>query len=130
MIDHIGFSASDYGRSRAFYDKALAALGMEVVMEVTKEESGSYEGVGYGRAGKPFFWVSPVPGASASGHLHVAFAAADRRAVDAFYDAAMAAGGRDNGAPGIRPHYHPNYYGAFVLDPDGNNIEAVCHRPE
>jgi len=129
MIDHIGFSATDYARSRAFYDKALAPLGIEVVMQVTKEESGGYEGVGYGRAGKPFFWVSGAMGEPA-GQLHVAFAAPDRKTVDAFYAAAIAAGGEDHGAPGLRPHYHPSYYGAFVLDPDGNNVEAVCHKPE
>ena len=133
MIDHIGFDCTDYRRSRAFYEQALAPLGLAVVMEVTKEQSGGYEGCGFGQDGKPEFWIGsnagpgsqPVPRS-----LHVAFRASDRRMVDAFHAAALAAGGRDNGAPGLRPHYHPNYYAAFVFDPDGHNIEAVCHRPE
>ena len=129
MLDHIGLRVADYAHARRFYAAALRPLGIGVVMEVTQAESGgSYEGVGFGRGGKPFFWLSAGPG-GASGPLHVAFAAADRASVDAFYTAALAAGGRGNGAPGLRAHYHPNYYGAFVFDPDGNNIEAVCHLP-
>jgi len=127
MLDHIGFGTSDYARSRAFYEKALAPLGISVMMEVTVEMSGSYAGVGFGRDHKPFFWIGNNP--PLTGQLHVAFAAADRAAVDAFYRAALAAGGADNGPPGIRAHYHPSYYGAFVIDPDGHNIEAVCHTP-
>jgi catechol 2,3-dioxygenase-like lactoylglutathione lyase family enzyme len=96
-------------------------------MEVTKEETGGYEGAGLGKNGKPSFWIdgrgATVP------TTHVAFVADDRAAVDAFHAAAIAAGGRDNGKPGLRPHYHPNYYAAFVFDPDGHNIEAVCHKP-
>jgi catechol 2,3-dioxygenase-like lactoylglutathione lyase family enzyme len=115
MLDHIGFSVADYARSRAFYDAALAPLGVARQMEVTKAETGGYEGAGYGSAGKP--------------QLHVAFTAASRAEVDAFYTAAMAAGATDNGPPGLRAHYHPTYYAAFVLDPDGHNIEAVCHAP-
>jgi catechol 2,3-dioxygenase-like lactoylglutathione lyase family enzyme len=128
MLDHLGLMVSDFHRSRAFYERALAPLGIAVLMEVSKEESGSYEGAGFGRDGKPAFWIGGG-GASRSGPMHVAFTAEDRAAVDAFHKAALAAGGQDNGAPGLRPHYHPDYYGAFVLDPDGNNVEAVCHRP-
>jgi catechol 2,3-dioxygenase-like lactoylglutathione lyase family enzyme len=121
MLDHIGFS-------RAFYEAALKPLGLGIVMSVTKEETGGYEGAGFGADGKPFFWIGT--GDKPKGGVHVAFTAATRAAVDAFYEAAIAAGGKDNGSPGLRPHYHPNYYGAFVFDPDGANIEAVCHRPE
>jgi catechol 2,3-dioxygenase-like lactoylglutathione lyase family enzyme len=127
MIDHVGFAVSDFAKSRAFYLAALAPLGIAPVMDVTREESGDYDGTGFGSDGKPILWIGS--GANASGHVHVAFAAKSRDAVDRFYAAALATGGRDNGAPGIREHYHPNYYGAFVLDPDGNNVEAVCHAP-
>lgn len=128
MLDHIGFAVTDYARSKAFYAAALAPLGYGVVMEITKAETGgAYEGAGLGADGKPDFWIGA--GDVLKGRLHVAFAAKDRATVDAFYAAAIAAGGVDNGPPGLRPHYHPNYYGAFVLDPDGHNIEAVCHRP-
>jgi catechol 2,3-dioxygenase-like lactoylglutathione lyase family enzyme len=128
MIDHVGFPVSDYARSKFFYEKALAPLGYALVMEVTaaQTESGS-PAAGFGIGGKPDFWIGGEGGLSKP--LHVAIAANDRSAVDAFYRAALAAGGRDNGAPGLRPQYHPNYYGAFVLDPDGHNIEAVCHVP-
>jgi catechol 2,3-dioxygenase-like lactoylglutathione lyase family enzyme len=125
MLDHIGFGVSDFARSKAFYERALAPLGYRIVMEVTPEESGGYSGVGFGDGMKPSFWIGT--GAPPQ-RLHVAFAAKSRADVDAFYEAALAAGGTDNGAPGLRPHYHPNYYGAFVLDPDGHNVEAVCHR--
>jgi catechol 2,3-dioxygenase-like lactoylglutathione lyase family enzyme len=128
MIDHLGFSVSDFARSRAFYVQALAPLGYAPVMDVTKEQSGGYEGTGFGPPGRPQFWIGT--GDARSGSTHVAFAAASRADVDAFHRAALAAGGRDNGAPGLRPHYHSNYYGAFVFDPDGHNIEAVCHAPE
>jgi catechol 2,3-dioxygenase-like lactoylglutathione lyase family enzyme len=128
MFDHIGFPVSDLARSRAFYELALAPLGMAVQMEVSSEQSGSYEGVGFGPPNRPVFWIGA--GDALRGRLHVAFTAPDRRTVDAFHRAALAAGGSDNGAPGMRPHYHPDYYGAFVLDPDGHNIEAVCHAPE
>ena len=133
MIDHMGFDCSDYRRSRAFYERALAPLGISVVMELTKEESGGYEGCGFGQNGKPEFWIGSNTGPGAQPvprSLHVAFRADDRRTVEAFHQAALEAGGRDNGGPGLRPHYHPTYYGAFVLDPDGHNVEAVCHRPE
>jgi catechol 2,3-dioxygenase-like lactoylglutathione lyase family enzyme len=127
VIDHMGLSVSDFARALRFYEQALAPLGIAVVMRVAREETGSYEGAGFGRDGKPSFWVGHTGAAGTP--IHVAFVADDRAAVDAFHRAALAAGGRDNGAPGVRAHYHPNYYGAFVLDPDGNNVEAVCHRP-
>jgi catechol 2,3-dioxygenase-like lactoylglutathione lyase family enzyme len=128
MLDHIGFGVSDITRSKAFYTNALAPLGYGIVMEVTPQQSGGYTGVGFGANRKPSFWIGS--GEHLQGRLHVAFVANDRAAVDAFYQAAIAAGGHDNGAPGLRPHYHPNYYGAFVLDPDGHNVEAVCHKPQ
>jgi catechol 2,3-dioxygenase-like lactoylglutathione lyase family enzyme len=128
MLDHIGLAVADFDRARAFYRAALKPLGLGVVMEVTAEESGGDAHAGFGDEGKPFFWIGTR--ANAKGGAHVAFAAQTRAEVDAFYAAAIAAGGRDNGAPGLRPHYHPNYYGAFVYDPDGNNIEAVCHLRE
>ena len=127
MIDHVGLSVSDHSRSRAFYAKALAPLGIEAVMDITREQTGGYEGTGFGTEGRPWFWIGA--GGERGGSTHVAFTAATRKDVDRFHAAALAAGGRDNGAPGLRPHYHANYYGAFVLDPDGNNIEAVCHSP-
>lgn len=128
MLDHVGATVSDLARSRAFYDAALAPLGIAVMMEVTPEQTGGNGHLGYGSQGRPYFWIGNA--GPATGSLHVALAAPNRRAVDSFYAAAMAAGGRDNGGPGLRPHYHPNYYGAFVLDPDGLNVEAVCHAPE
>jgi catechol 2,3-dioxygenase-like lactoylglutathione lyase family enzyme len=128
MLDHVGLTVLDFARSRAFYVAALAPLGYAPVMDVTKEQSGGYEGTGFGPPGRPHFWIGT--GEARSGSTHVAFAANSRAAVDAFHRAALAAGGRDNGAPGLRPHYHEHYYGAFVFDPDGHNIEAVCHAPE
>ena len=128
MLDHIGFAVADFRRSRAFYEAALKPIGLGVIMAVSAEESGGYEGAGFGAEGKPFFWIGI--GDKPKGGLHVAFSATSRAEVDAFYLAAMGAGGRDNGGPGLRPQYHPNYYGAVVFDPDGNNIEAVCHKPE
>lgn len=127
MLDHIGIGVSDFARSKAFYDKALAPLGVTLIMEVTAEQTGDHPAAGYGSQGKPYFWFGVGEDIA---RAHIAFTAKDRASVDAFYKAAMAAGGKDNGAPGLRPHYHANYYGAFVLDPDGHNIEAVCHLPE
>lgn len=121
VLDHVGLRVRDPATTRAFYEAALAPLGFSVVMEVP-----GMPGAGFGLPGKPSFWV--VPG-EPSGPLHLAFHAADRDRVDAFYAAALAAGARDNGAPGVRAHYHPGYYAAFVIDPDGNNVEAVCHVP-
>lgn len=126
MIDHIGFPVSDYGRSKAFYVAALGPLGYSLIMEVPQTES-DHPAAGFGRDGKPDFWIGGEGGLG--GVLHVAIAADDRVAVDAFYHAALRAGGADNGPPGLRPHYHPSYYAAFVRDPDGHNVEAVCHRP-
>jgi catechol 2,3-dioxygenase-like lactoylglutathione lyase family enzyme len=127
MIDHIGLTVGDIARSTEFYLKALSPLGIAIVMEVSAEQTGHGAGVGFGADGKPFFWIGEK--AKPSGPIHVAFTARSRADVDAFYRAAIAAGGHDNGAPGLRPEYHANSYGAFVLDPDGNNIEAVCHAP-
>ena len=125
MIDHTGVASEQIALARAFYDAAFAALGGGMRMEIPTEFTGGSVVLGYGRD-RPVFWLhegAPDPG------RHVAFSARDRAEVDAFYKAAMSAGGRDNGPPGLRPQYHPDYYGAFVLDPDGNNIEAVCHAP-
>lgn len=133
MLDHIGVTVSDLAASRAFYSAALAPLGITLVVEVSNEKTGGHGAhIGYGRDGRAPFWIGSggtgAPGAPVRG-LHIAFSAPDRATVDAFYAAALKAGGRDNGAPGPRPIYHADYYGAFVLDPDGNNIEAVCHAP-
>ena len=126
MLDHAGFPVSDYARSKAFYLQALAPLGYALVMEVQQHENDA-PAAGFGAHGKPDLWIGGEGGLQRP--IHIAIAAQDRAAVDAFYRAAIAAGGKDNGAPGLRPHYHPNYYAAFVLDPDGHNIEAVCHAP-
>ena len=122
MLDHIALNVSDYDRSRDFYAQALAPLGMSLLME-PRPRSG-----GFGAAGKPDFWITDAREPTTH-NVHVALAAPDRATVDAFHAAALAAGGTDNGPPGVRASYHPTYYGAFVLDPDGNNIEAVCHHP-
>jgi len=128
MIDHMGIKVADFDRARAFYDAAFAPLGASFLYMVPGEYTGGVKVGGYGRE-RPIYWLHEA--APAEGHSqHVAFSARNRAEVDAFYAAAMAAGGRDNGAPGLRAHYHPNYYGAFVFDPDGNNIEAVCHLAE
>jgi catechol 2,3-dioxygenase-like lactoylglutathione lyase family enzyme len=126
VLDHLGISVSDLARSRAFYASALAPLGYTLQRELSDDKTGERVAVGFGMPGKAAFWI--VPGTPASS-MHLAFAAINRAAVDAFHPVALAAGGRDNGAPGERPHYHADYYGAFVLDPDGYNIEAVCHAP-
>ena len=127
MIDHIGFPVSDYARTKAFYTRALAPLGYTLIVEVQQTENDA-SAAGFGADGKPDFWIGGEGGLEKP--LHVAIAAKDRAAVDAFHKAALTAGGKDNGAPGIRAQYHPHYYAAFVLDPDGHNIEAVCHTPE
>jgi catechol 2,3-dioxygenase-like lactoylglutathione lyase family enzyme len=126
MLDHAGFPVSDYARSKAFYLQALAPLGYALVMEVRQDENDA-PAAGFGANGKPDLWIGGE--GDLQRPIHIAIAAQDRVAVDAFYRAAIAAGGKDNGAPGLRPLYHPNYYAAFVLDPDGHNIEAVCHAP-
>jgi catechol 2,3-dioxygenase-like lactoylglutathione lyase family enzyme len=121
MLDHVGLNVRDYEASQRFYTQALAPLGREVIMEFPHV-------CGFGNTDKPQFWIHQrgVPSAG----THVAITSPDRATVDAFYEAGLAAGGRNNGPPGLRPMYHKHYYGAFVLDPDGNNIEAVCHQPE
>ena len=127
MIDHTGLTVSDFAKSKAFYVRALAPLGYVVMMELPASVTGDVDVAGFGEPPKPDFWL--VGGEPNDPPIHIAFRAATRALVDAFYAAAIAAGGRDNGAPGLRPQYHPNYYGAFVLDPDGHNVEAVCHDP-
>lgn len=121
ILDHIGLSVSNYEASKAFFCQALAPLGIELLREV-----GGWAGLG--KNGKPEFWFGPHT--QAQSPMHLAFVAENREQVRAFHHAALAAGGKDNGAPGIRAIYHPNYYGAFVIGPDGHNVEAVCHRPE
>lgn len=121
IIDHIGLAVSDYDKSRTFFTQALAPLGIELVMEVQGW-------AGMGKGGKPELWFGTHT--QTQQPLHIAFLAENREQVRAFYEAAIAAGGKDNGPPGIREIYHPNYYGAFVIGPDGHNIEAVCHAPE
>lgn len=128
MLDHIGFPVSDFERSKAFYSRVLEPLGFRLIKNVDlSDEAGSGGYAGFG-ADRPQFWIGT--GKPMTGRLHVAFMARDRGTVRAFYNAALAAGAKDNGSPGLRPHYHANYYGAFVLDPDGHNIEAVSHLPE
>ena len=119
MFDHLGFAVSDLAASKRFFVAALEPLGIGVVME-------GASGVGLGANGKPSLWLAP--GQERPGPMHLAFAATSRDEVDAFHRAALAAGGEDNGGPGLRPQYHANYYGAFVIGPDGHNIEAVCHK--
>ena len=128
MIDHTGVSVSNPAASRKFYTAALAPLGYTVLMEIPKEHTGGRVVFGMGEAPKADFWVGE--GEPQKPHIHIAFAAKNRQQVTAFYQAAMAAGGKDNGAPGLRPHYHADYFGAFVYDPDGHNIEVCCHQPE
>jgi catechol 2,3-dioxygenase-like lactoylglutathione lyase family enzyme len=136
MLGHVSLRVADYDRSKRFYAAALAPLGYTLAME-------SASGAGFRKGFIPDFWIKqgepmssgtravpPEPVGCGGPAVHVAFAGDSRTTVDAFYRAALAAGARDNGAPGLRPHYHPNYYGAFVLDPDGYNIEAVCHQAE
>ncbi len=121
MFDHVGFGVSNLAECKAFFLQALAPLKVALVME-------GPNGVGIGQNNKPSLWLHEAQGRPSP--LHIAFVAASRAEVDAFYKAALAAGGKDNGAPGLRPHYHPNYYGAFVIGPDGHNVEAVCHKAE
>jgi catechol 2,3-dioxygenase-like lactoylglutathione lyase family enzyme len=122
MLDHITVYVSDYPGARAFYTSAFAPLGATLLVEVTPDQTGAGHAAGFGKDGKAVFWI--IEGGDVA-RTHAAFMAPDHASVDAFYSAALAAGGRDNGPPGPRPHYHPDYYGAFVLDPDGHNIEAV-----
>jgi catechol 2,3-dioxygenase-like lactoylglutathione lyase family enzyme len=122
-LDHVGFAVSDYKRSRAFYEQALAPLGMRLLLEF----SGAAAGFGRDDGERPSFFIE-AHGEPVRGRLHIALRAETREQVDAFHAAAVEAGGTDNGAPGLR-WYHPDYYGGYVLDPDGHNVEAVCHRP-
>lgn len=121
MFDHLGFGVSDYTTSKAFFLQALQPLGVNIVME-------GEHGLGLGAKGKPSLWL--YQSQEKTSPMHLAFSAETRQQVQDFHRAALAAGGQDNGAPGLRPHYHPNYYGAFVIGPDGHNVEAVCHRAE
>jgi catechol 2,3-dioxygenase-like lactoylglutathione lyase family enzyme len=124
MVDHVGFAVADYERSKSFFEKAFAPLGLKLLMEFSEAAAG------FGKEGaeRPSFFIE-AHGEPLRGRLHIALRAESRGHVDAFHAAAMEAGGTDNGTPGLR-RYHPNYYGGYVLDPDGNNIEAVCHLPE
>jgi catechol 2,3-dioxygenase-like lactoylglutathione lyase family enzyme len=123
MIDHVSIAVRDIARSIAFYDKALAPLGVKRLVAYGGADAPDH--VGYGHGQKPYFWLGR--GEPIQGYVHLAFTASARELVDAFHAAALEAGGLDNGPPGLRPHYHPGYYGAFVLDPDGCNVEAVHH---
>jgi catechol 2,3-dioxygenase-like lactoylglutathione lyase family enzyme len=122
MLDHVTLGVADLDRSMKFYDRALASLG------IARLYAEGERFAGYGVEPKAFFWIGTRP--SSQSGAHIAFTAKDRATVDCFDADAIAAGGKDNGRPGLRTHYHDNYYGAFVLDPDGHNIEAVCHFPE
>ncbi|MES2016293.1 MAG: VOC family protein [Pseudomonadota bacterium] len=126
MIDHTGITVSDLKKSKAFYITALAPIGYAMLMEIPASVTGYADVAGFGEAPKPDFWLSE--GSANKPPIHIALRVDTRAKVDAFYRAALEAGGVDNGPPGIRAHYHPHYYGAFVLDPDGHNIEAVCHE--
>lgn len=121
LFDHIGFNVTDFAASREFFTRALAPLGIGIRME------GEAWAV-VGRQGEGFLWFGSL--GDTPGPIHIAFAAKTREEVRRFYEAALGAGGKDNGAPGLRPQYHPNYYAAFVIGPDGHNIEAVCHSAE
>ena len=127
MIDHTGLTVSDFETSKAFYRAALAPIGYALLKEFPRAVTGSTDVAGFGEPPHADFWIGS--GTPNRPPVHVAFRANRRAQVDAFYKAALAAGGRDNGAPGNRPHYHEHYYGAFVLDPDGHNVEVVCHAP-
>jgi catechol 2,3-dioxygenase-like lactoylglutathione lyase family enzyme len=131
MIDHLTLVVSDYERSRAFYLAALKPLGYEPVMELTREQVPMLpveRTIGLGVGGKPDLWIRPAEGDVTPTHL--ALRTKERSVVDAFHEAALEAGAKDNGGPGVRRHYHPHYYGAFVFDPDGYNLEVVCHEAE
>jgi len=122
MLDHVTIGVRDVEQAKKFYDRALAPLG------ITRLYAEGERFAGYGVAPKAFFWIGSRQDSQTG--AHIAFTAPDRATVQRFHREAVAAGGKDNGQPGLRPHYHPNYYGAFVLDPDGHNIEAVCHAAQ
>ncbi len=125
MIDHTGINVSNFEKSKEFYTKTLNPLGYQLIKELDTSGAGFISLAGFGTQGAPDFWISQAE--VNTPRIHIAFRAETREMVQAFYAAALEAGGKDNGTPGLRPHYHPNYYGAYVLDPDGHNIEAVCH---
>jgi catechol 2,3-dioxygenase-like lactoylglutathione lyase family enzyme len=125
VLDHLGLNVTDFDRSKAFYEQALAPLGIVLLMEPIP----GVAGFGEEHDQKPYFWIGTRDRPAHAG-VHVAFDTASRELVDAFHAAALEAGATDNGAPGVREIYHPSYYGAYVLDPDGNNVEAVCHHPD
>jgi len=126
VLDHISITVTDFERSKQFYRAALGAIGLQLLAEFPAAVTGHTDVAGFG-ATKSEFWINR--GTASQLGVHIAFAVTSREAVDQFYAAALEAGGTDNGAPGIRAHYHPDYYGAFVFDPDGHNIEAVCRQP-
>ena len=132
MLDHVGMPVSDYTRSKAFYLQVLRPLGYDLVMEVSSQQTGADSGAGFGAGGRPQFWiVKPIDKnpATVGNGITVGLDAPDRPSVDAAYKAGMQAGGKDEGAPGLRTHYHPNYYGAYLRDTDGNKVCIVCHKP-
>ena len=126
MLDHVGILVANWIKSKAFYDAAFAPLGITLLNQVPEEYTGGLKVGGYG-ASSPDFWLTEATDTGPG--RHYAFATKSHAEVDAFYAAAMANGAADNGGPGLRPHYSENYYAAFVIDPDGNNIEVVCHAP-
>lgn len=129
MLDHLGIKTDQYPESKAFYTALFETLGYVPLQEFTAEMNVGYVGTGFGKPdGAPTFWVGV--GKPPESELHIAFTAANHAEVDAFHAKALALGAKDNGAPGLRPHYHPHYYGAFVIDLNGHNIEAVCHQPQ
>jgi catechol 2,3-dioxygenase-like lactoylglutathione lyase family enzyme len=127
IIDHTSLSVADFATMLAFYEQALGPLGVTTLMRFGKDVTGDFDVAGLGRE-KPFLWIAD--GGKTTPHVHLALRADDRAQVDAFHKAALAAGGTDNGGPGLRPHYHANYYAAFIIDPEGHNLEAVCHKAE
>lgn len=127
-IDHTSLSVSDYEAAKTFYAAALKPLRVGILMEYPASVTGNFDVCGLGADGKPFLWLANA--GKTTPRVHICLRAESRAQVDAFHAAAIAAGGKDNGGPGLRPLYHPNYYGAFVLDADGHNLEAVCHKPE
>ncbi|MCK0068691.1 VOC family protein [Kordiimonas laminariae] len=131
MFDHLSTYATDYEKTKAFYETAFKALGHSIQTEMKADWDQDFPGrrmCAFGPEGKPAYWIIEVK--EPVSPRHVAFSANNRSSVFSFYEAALSAGGKDNGAPGPRPMYHEHYFGAFVFDPDGNNIEAVCHLPE
>lgn len=128
MIDHTGVGVSNFARSKDFYIQVLKPIGYKMLVEIPSSVTGKEDVAGFGEPNKPDFWINS--GSPQIPPVHIAFRVQSRKQVQNFYNAAIQAGGKDNGEPGLRPHYHPDYYGAFILDPDGHNIEAVCHNKE